>query len=992
MSRNAATAKRSSAGGAHSEIAGKETAERKDNELCILFDHACPSAEAISELASDKDGFGSAWLLLEFIKKGRSKLPLGSLDLSGFSLGAGKLKLLLASIPPGPGILETLTCGSHVCKDACLPVLLDFLRGLKAGGTGGREPLICLKTLNLAKCDLNQSTRGVFDLLPSSLEHLDLSGNRLRCSSMEALGSVLSSAGLPHLLSLDLSDNPLGPSGLKAFAKCLSSPAQLLPLQSLRVARTKAKAEGIEALAEALKAKKTTSLQTLDLEGNEMRPAGVKHLASAVNAEAVPHLRVLVLKRNELANVTHHEKDYAPISELLTTNGLKELEELDLSQNRLFEFEAGVHLAVPGRSPKLRKLIMKMSSEQLARFATGLAVGGLPSLQELVIPYGRSTENLNAGGVVALANALSSGHLAELRGLEIAARPDMTKEAFEGFSRSLAAGKTSLLQTLDLSLNADNSGDGVGNLADGIRGGRLRSLVSIRLAASCITPPLWRGNSVRALGLALGGGGCPGLQKLDLAWREEGDEGVGGMAEGLGGGRLSSLRDLSLKVRCGEEGGGEGCKLLGEVLGTGKVPSLRAVSLTWWCNHSFFSLCEGLSGGRVDPPTLIDVGLRGDNLHFGLTCLAEVIRAGKLSGLRKFEYFYRAVLSRDGGAAFGEALTHAHASLASLKEIIFSRQTEEGLTGLLSGLSRGPGSLPALRSLHCTAFPAQSVQSLSTLVSAGRVPSLSELRVDLSGIGQEGMQAFATALGSSHVSALRRLDVVFGGIAPESAAVQVGMLSGALSSGHLRRLEELWVRGVRVVEEVRALCVGLGSGRLSSLHRLRLRGCRLGAEGGRALSEVVVAEKLPSLRTLDVKHTELTDGGMRALTEGWMSCPPSTLEDLDLSSNLLTGRVVDPLMTLLRGIARRLTDVTQTDLMYDYKAGLPKAVSDETGQIHPKPDTLPKLITEALKAEKRVTGGNRGNYWNYEQSNGEQKKNGEPVSIDLSALSRAKKQ
>uniref|UniRef100_A0A0G4FRN8 Uncharacterized protein n=1 Tax=Chromera velia CCMP2878 TaxID=1169474 RepID=A0A0G4FRN8_9ALVE len=911
MSRHATTAKLSPAGGAHSDSPGKETAERKDNELCILFDHACPSAEAISELASNKDGFGSAWLLLEFIKKGRSKLPLGSLDLSGFSLGAGKLKLLLASIPPGPGILETLTCGPHVCRDACLPVLLDFLRGLKAGGTGGREPLICLKTLNLAKCDLNQATRGVFDLLPSSLEHLDLNGNRLRCSSMEALGSVLSSGGLPHLLSLDLSDNPLGPSGLRAVARGLSSSPQSLPLQSLKLARTKAKAEGVEALAEALKAKKTTSLQTLDLEGNDVRSEGVKHLASAVNAEAVPHFRVLILKRNRLIYQTTGEAEQGncgPIVDLLSTSTLKELEELDMSQTvSLFEFEAHFPLTVPGRFPKLRKLNlggrgyrMYMSSEQLARFATGLGVGGLPSLQELVIPYGRFTENLNAGGVVALANALSSGHLAEVRGLEIAARPDMTKEAFEGLSRSLAAGKTLLLQTLDLSVDADNTGEGVGNLAEGIRGGRLRSLVSLRLAASRITPSLLSGNSMWALGLALGGGGCPGLQKLDLRWWEEGDGWVGGLAEGLGGGRLSSLQGLSLEVRCGEEGGGEGCKALGEVLATSKVPSLRAVSLTCWCNQSFRSLCEGLSRGRVGPPTLIDVGLWGDNLQFGLTCLAEVIRAGKLSGLRKFEHFGTGVLSREEGGAFGEALTHANASLASLKEIIFHRQTEEGITGLLSGLSRGPGSLPAFRSFPYTALPTQSVQSLSALVSAGRVPSLSELRVDLSAIGQEAMQAFAAALGSSHVSALRRLDVIFRGTAPESAAVRVGMFSGALSSGHLRGLEELWVRGVRVVEEVRALCVGLGSGRLSSLHRLRLFGCRLGPDRGRALSEVLVAEKLPSLRTLEVGHTGLTDGGVTALTEGWMSRPPHPLEDLDLSSNLLTGRVVDPLMTLLR--------------------------------------------------------------------------------------------
>uniref|UniRef100_A0A0G4HDX1 Uncharacterized protein n=1 Tax=Chromera velia CCMP2878 TaxID=1169474 RepID=A0A0G4HDX1_9ALVE len=884
MSRHATTARRSPAGGAHSESAGKETAERKDNELCILFDHACPSAEAISELASDKDGFGSAWLLLEFIKKGRSKLPIGSLDLSDFSLSASKLRLLLTSIPSGPSILETLKCGPHVCKDACLPVLLDFLRGLQAGGTGGREPSVCLKTLNLAKCDLNQATRGIFDLLPSSLEHMDLSGNRLRCSSMEVLGAVLSSGGLPRLLSLDLSDNPLSPSGLKAFARGLSSSPQSLPLQSLKLVCTKAKAEGVEAFAEALKEKKTASLQILDLEGNCMRPAGVKHLASAVNAEAVPHLRVLVLKKNELVNVTHQQKDYAPTSELLTTNVLKELEELDLSQNRLSEFQGFFHLTVPGRFPKLRKLnlwggkggcLSRMSSEQLTRFATGLEVGGLPSLQELVIPYGGLTDIPNAGGVVALANALSTGHLADLRGLEIPVRRDMTSGAFAGLCRSLAAGKTSLLQTLDLSVYARNTREGVGNLAEGIRGGKLRSLVSLRLAASRITPSLLSGNSVCALGLALGGGGCPGLQTLRLAWKEEGDEGVGGLAEGLGGGRLSSLRDLSLEVRSGEEGGGDGYKALGEVLGTGKVPSLRDVSLTWWCKQSFRSLCEGLSRGRVDHPTMIDVGLWGDKLHFGLTCLAEVIRAGKLSGLRKFEQHGSGVLSREGGAAFGEALTHGNASLASLKEIIFHQETEEGITGLLSGLSRGPGSLPAFRFLHCfgrCTLPTQSVQSLSALVSAGTVPSLSELRVDLSGIGQEAMQAFAAALGSPQVSALRRLDVaVFRGIAPESAAVQVGMFSGALSSGHLRRLEELCVKGLRVVEEVRALCVGLGSGRLPSLHLLRLLFCRLGPDGGRALSEVLIAEKAALLEDARCKvlraHRRRGDGTYRGVDE-----------------------------------------------------------------------------------------------------------------------------
>uniref|UniRef100_A0A0G4H4B4 Uncharacterized protein n=1 Tax=Chromera velia CCMP2878 TaxID=1169474 RepID=A0A0G4H4B4_9ALVE len=179
------------------------------------------------------------------------------------------------------------------CLQECLPARAPRL---PPGTQSGGDTSIFLKTLQLAKCDLGGAAVVIFHHLPRSLEHLELSGNRLRRASTESLGTSLSFGWLPNLLSLDLTDNPLGPSGLKAFARGLSSSPQSLPLQSLKLARTKIKAEGVEALAEALKAKKTTSLQTLDLAENEMRPAGLKHFASAVNAEAVPHLKVLVLR------------------------------------------------------------------------------------------------------------------------------------------------------------------------------------------------------------------------------------------------------------------------------------------------------------------------------------------------------------------------------------------------------------------------------------------------------------------------------------------------------------------------------------------------------------------------------------------------------------------------------------------------------------------------------------------------------------------------
>uniref|UniRef100_A0A0G4HIV5 Uncharacterized protein n=1 Tax=Chromera velia CCMP2878 TaxID=1169474 RepID=A0A0G4HIV5_9ALVE len=318
-----------------------------------------------------------------------------------------------------------------------------------------------------------------------------------------------------------------------------------------------------------------------------MRPGGLKHLVSAVNAEAVPHLRVLILKENLLTTARAEEEDYSPLTDLLSTSGLRELEEFDLSRNRLFDREIGgggeggeaevvgvsaAAVAVPGRFPKLRRLDLwehpsEMSSSQLVAFATAVAAGGAPSLQELTLPGVTIFSNPDAQGVVALVNALSGGHLSQLKSFKVDQRDDITGEAFMNICRSLATGQASLLQTLDLKMwDEENPEEGLRALAEGICTRGLTALTSFSFQGFIIS-----GGAMSTLGLALGSGGCPCLQNLILSWEEEGDEGVGGLAEGLGGGRLSSLRDLSLEVGCGEKGGGEGSVALGEVLSTGKV-------------------------------------------------------------------------------------------------------------------------------------------------------------------------------------------------------------------------------------------------------------------------------------------------------------------------------------------------------------------------------------------------------------------------------------
>eukprot|EP00820_Chromera_velia_P016648 Cvel_6330.t2-p1 / transcript=Cvel_6330.t2 / gene=Cvel_6330 / organism=Chromera_velia_CCMP2878 / gene_product=hypothetical protein / transcript_product=hypothetical protein / location=Cvel_scaffold307:44876-45193(-) / protein_length=106 / sequence_SO=supercontig / SO=protein_coding / is_pseudo=false len=92
---------------------------------------------------------------------------------------------------------------------------------------------------------------------------------------MEALRSAFSEGTLSKLLGLDVSNNPLGPSGVATLARGLSASERALPLQSLKLSKTAAKAEGVKALSAPLKEGKAPSLQVLDLGDNDMRAEGV---------------------------------------------------------------------------------------------------------------------------------------------------------------------------------------------------------------------------------------------------------------------------------------------------------------------------------------------------------------------------------------------------------------------------------------------------------------------------------------------------------------------------------------------------------------------------------------------------------------------------------------------------------------------------------------------------------------------------------------------
>uniref|UniRef100_A0A0G4HEG5 Uncharacterized protein n=1 Tax=Chromera velia CCMP2878 TaxID=1169474 RepID=A0A0G4HEG5_9ALVE len=563
---------------------------------------------------------------------------------------------------------------------------------------------------------------------------------------MTNFGSVLSAHWLPSLLSLDLTNNPLGPRGVEALARGLCA-----PLRSLNLACTGAKEKGVEALAEVLREKKVSSLQSLDLIENQMKAEGLKHLAAVVStADAVPELRTLIPKKNNLADGAT-VIEYAPLSTLLSTNRLTELEVLDLSKNFfLAGSNDGVSAAAfttASRFPKLRVLNLAdtwISPAQMNALGEGGWVGCV--LEDLDLSGWRidlNAEGLEVG-VQSLANALISGSLSHFECLKLVRRNDVCPDGLEALCRGIVSGKVMRLRTFKIqSSEHPNNLEGeapdfvfdesVRALAEAAREGRIPSIrnLELDLSSGFVSPP-----RMSELGRALGSVGASSLQKLDLKWMCSTEGAVVGLAEGLEGEQMSSLEDLSLNAACEDP---EGARALGEVLSTGRAPSLRRVDLVWPASKTLSSLCEGLSVGTSPPPLMrmdLTLGAPAPGLvdySSAMSHLSEAIRADHISFLRKIAAFGLGD-NPQTLKSFGEALTHANARLIHLEEVDFRMQSLSA-EAFLRGVGRGGSYPPALHTLSVlsgaihTHGPALS--PLSILISEGKVPALREVKDNL---------------------------------------------------------------------------------------------------------------------------------------------------------------------------------------------------------------------------------------------------------------------
>uniref|UniRef100_A0A0G4HYJ0 Uncharacterized protein n=1 Tax=Chromera velia CCMP2878 TaxID=1169474 RepID=A0A0G4HYJ0_9ALVE len=955
---------------------GVQPVDPVDAVLSAVFGHSRPTSEEISALASHREGFGIGWAFLQFVRTGRLKsrfcLPVKIVDLSEFLHNARKLKVFLGSLPSSPSSLKTLKCGPDVCTPECLPVLTAFLSGSLEEGNEGKGAASCLKTLIAASCGLDDCPP-LFISLPPSLECLDLKGNRFRRPSMESLTSALEAGRLPSLFIVDLSDNPLGPSGVRALAKGLC-----IPLQSLRLARTGARGKGVEALAEVLKEKKVTSLCLLDVEGNSMGAGGLRHLGGAIcTAGAVPHLQVLILRENDLTDADLEQRDYAPLSELLSTDQLRELEELDLSGNKLFDQPLGVEggvdrvsaaaLAAAGRFPKLQILNLAnngISSEETALFANALGKGeGGPSvLEDLDLSgvcsrvEGEEEEEEGEGeGVQAVANAVSSGRLSRLISLRLRCRGDLTSGPVTSLLHALGKGKSPNLRAIEVKVleQVAEHPDEVPNLPvvyDKAVGAVVSAVEGEGWPPKIETLVLdfWNGYlrsaCMGSLGRALGSGRGSFLRQLELNWfciggDETNGGGLLGLAESLGEGGMPLLEDLSLCVGCGGSVGGAE---LGKALSEGKVPSLRSVKLGLPVREMLSAVCDGLCAGTSPPPLMrmqlflhndTDV-VHGDPSH-PILRLAEAIRSGRMFFLQKLSSDHACF---DGATAtlLGEALMHKKANLVFLEEISLEMPQIDVSAFFLDAMCARGGCLPSLRMLDLggVSLNVDLSASLSTLISSGRLPSLSECQVSVDLNREDLVDAFEKSLMSPHSASLRRIQLYFSYLSANSLMQLTRFLLTCLASEYLTKLEVLEVKEIGENAGVLSLCEGIGKGKLVSLRELTLREVSFEFESeASALSAALEAEKVPRLSVLKIISASMTDNGLKVLTESWASRPPPPLEHLDFFHNTFTDKGAESLAEFFGSGSQRMPFLSKISLRENAigeggKAMLRKALPD----------------------------------------------------------------
>ncbi|XP_051750709.1 NLR family CARD domain-containing protein 3-like isoform X3 [Ctenopharyngodon idella] len=317
----------------------------------------------------------------------------------------------------------------------------------------GENPLL-LRVLNLSECELGDTrVKQLAALLRDKhckLSTLQLNNNKITEEGCSALASAFN-LNPSNLKELDLSGNKLGNSGMKKICRLLENPQ--CRLEKLKLCRCNVTEKQYLNLTSAL-CLNLSHLRELDLSGNKLKNKGVKHLCDILNHS---HCK---LERLSLRDSEMTDEGCSALTSALKSNP-SHLRELNLSRNKLGN--SGVkNLAVLLRNPQCKLEILVLcgcgiTEKQCLILALGLR-SNISYLRELDL----SGNKIKNTGVILLCDVLNHSHC-KLQRLRLRGC-DVTNKGFCALTSALKS-NPSHLRELNLSGNA--LGDsGVENLGD----------------------------------------------------------------------------------------------------------------------------------------------------------------------------------------------------------------------------------------------------------------------------------------------------------------------------------------------------------------------------------------------------------------------------------------------------------------------------------------------------------------------------------------------